>query len=84
MTRKPTCRRCKELERKLEHARCALKVIVWCRVIDWRDQSDDGLRLRCGELTAREIRTIRAVLNAILPANAQAHVPTGAERKEVT
>lgn len=41
------------------------------RVIDWRDQSDEGLRLRCGELTAQEIRTIRAVLNAILPPNAK-------------
>jgi len=40
------------------------------RVIDWRSQSDEGLRLRCGELTAQEIRTIRAVLNAILPPNA--------------
>jgi hypothetical protein len=40
------------------------------RVINWRDQSDEGLRLRCGELTAQEIRTIRAVLNAILPPNA--------------
>ena len=39
------------------------------RVIDWRDQSDEGLRLRCGELTAQEIRMIRAVLNAILPQN---------------
>lgn len=39
------------------------------RVIDWRSQSDEGLRLRCGELTAQEIRTIRAVLNAILPPN---------------
>lgn len=39
------------------------------RVIDWKSQSDEGLRLRCGELTAQEIRTIRAVLNAILPPN---------------
>jgi hypothetical protein len=39
------------------------------RLIDWRDQSDDGLRLRCGELTSQEIRTIRAVLTAILPPN---------------
>lgn len=39
------------------------------RVIDWRSQSDEGLRLRCGELTSQEIRTIRAVLNAILPPN---------------
>jgi hypothetical protein len=41
------------------------------RVIDWRDQSDEGLRLRCGELTSQEIRTIRAVLTAILPPNIQ-------------
>jgi len=39
------------------------------RVIDWRSQSDEGLRLRCGELTAQEIRTVRAVLSAILPPN---------------
>lgn len=39
------------------------------RIIDWCDQSDEGLRLRCGELTAQEIRTIRAVLNAIRPPN---------------
>jgi hypothetical protein len=42
------------------------------RVVDWQNQSDEGLRRRCGELTAQEIRTIRAVLNAILP-NSQAH-----------
>jgi hypothetical protein len=36
-------------------------------VIDWQTQSDAGLRLRCGELTAQEIRTVRAVLAAILP-----------------
>lgn len=36
-------------------------------VIDWQTQSDEGLRLRCGELTAQEIRTVRAVLAAILP-----------------
>jgi len=41
------------------------------RVIDWRGQSDEGLRLRCGELTVQEIRTIRVVLNAILPPNGQ-------------
>ena len=39
------------------------------RVIDWRSQSDEGLRLRCGELTSQEIRTVRAVLHAILPPN---------------
>jgi hypothetical protein len=45
------------------------------RVIDWGLQSDEGLRLRCGELTAQEIRTVRAVLNAILPPNARAMTP---------
>jgi hypothetical protein len=34
--------------------------------IDWSLLSDEGLRLRCGELTAQEIRTIRAVIKAIL------------------
>ena len=42
------------------------------RVMEWKEQSDQGMRLRCGELTAQEIRTIRAVLNAILP-NSQDH-----------
>ena len=45
------------------------------RVIDWRDQSDEGLRLRCGELTSQEIRTIRAVLTAILPLNVKVEAP---------
>jgi len=42
------------------------------RVIDWQLQSDEGLRLRCGEITSQEIRTIRAVLSAILPTNVPA------------
>ena len=41
------------------------------RVVDWRSQSDEGMRLLCGELTAKEIRTIRAVLNSILPPNSE-------------
>ncbi len=46
------------------------------RVIDWSSQSDEGLRLRCGELSAQEIRTLRAVLNAILPnADVDARIP---------
>ena len=40
--------------------------IHWNRVEAWGELSDSGLRLRCGELTAQEIRTVRAVLNAIL------------------
>ena len=32
---------------------------------DWLDLSDDAMRLRCGEMTAQEILTVRAVLMAI-------------------
>jgi hypothetical protein len=41
-------------------------------VIDWQSQSDAELRLRCGELTAQEIRTIRAILRAIVETNSEA------------
>jgi len=34
--------------------------------LEWSSLSDSGLRLRCGEMTAQEIRTVRAVLNCIL------------------
>ena len=40
--------------------------IHWNRVEAWGEMSDSDMRLRCGELTAQEIRTVRAVLNAIL------------------
>jgi len=36
------------------------------RVTKWRDMPDDEMRLRAGEMTAQEIRSVRAVLNAIL------------------
>lgn len=36
------------------------------RARDWSLQSGAGLRLRCGELTASEIRTVRAVLRSVL------------------
>ena len=32
---------------------------------EWLDLSDDAMRLRCGEMTAQEILTVRAVLMAI-------------------
>jgi hypothetical protein len=35
------------------------------RLCEWRKLTNSGLRLRCGELTAAEIRTVRAVLAAI-------------------
>jgi len=43
--------------------------IHWNRVEAWGEMSDSDLRLRCGELTSQEIRTVRAVLNAILANN---------------
>jgi hypothetical protein len=45
---------------------CQKALRVYQRVMDWKNQSSEGLRLRCGELTAQEIRTIRAVLQSIL------------------
>jgi hypothetical protein len=45
-------------------------------VAAWRDMPAAEMRLRCGELKAQEIRTVRAVLNAIL---ASAEVSRGAE-----
>lgn len=36
------------------------------RLTEWANLSDSALRLRCGELTAQEIRTVRAVLRAII------------------
>jgi len=41
------------------------------RVEEWLDMPADEMRLRCGEMTAQEIRTVRAVLNSILLPNAQ-------------
>lgn len=32
----------------------------------WRDMSSAQMRLQCGELTAQEIRTVRAVLDSII------------------
>jgi hypothetical protein len=40
--------------------------VILKRLEEWRHASADELRLRCGELTAQEIRTIRAVINAIV------------------
>lgn len=35
------------------------------RAVEWHGLTDAGLCLRLGELTAQELRTVRAVLNAI-------------------
>lgn len=36
------------------------------RLTEWLNLSDAGMRLRCGEMTAQEIRTVRTVLKAIV------------------
>jgi hypothetical protein len=36
------------------------------RIKEWLNLTDSGLRLRCGELTAQEIRTVRSVLKSII------------------
>ena len=51
--------------------------IHWNRVEAWGEMSDSDLRLRCGELTAQEIRTVRAVLNAILANSKDEPMPMG-------
>jgi hypothetical protein len=35
----------------------------------WRNYSDSEMRLHCGELTAQEIRSIKAVLQSIITEN---------------
>ena len=36
-------------------------------VAKWRDMPSEEIRLRAGDMTAQEIRSVKAVLNAILP-----------------
>jgi hypothetical protein len=36
-------------------------------VTRWRDMPSEDMRLRAGDMTAQEIRSVKAVLNAILP-----------------
>ena len=47
-------------------------------VAAWRDMPAAEMRLRCGELTAQEIRTVRAVLKQILQQNIR-HEPRPTE-----
>ena len=43
-------------------------------VVKWRDMPSEEMRLRAGDMTAQEIRSVKAVLNAILP-NVKVHTP---------
>jgi hypothetical protein len=47
------------------------------RLREWHKASASEMRLRCGEMTAGEIRSIRAVLNAIMGDSTQ---PDGESR----
>lgn len=44
----------------------AESVIALERTNEWSCLSDAGLRLRCGEMTAAEIRLVRGILKMIL------------------
>ena len=62
-----TCRFCHMPMRRGAHRRPASdQKRLRYRVTKWRDMPDDEMRLRAGEMTAQEIRSVRAVLNAIL------------------
>jgi hypothetical protein len=37
------------------------------RLEDWRNMSSAQMRLQCGEMTAEQIRIVRAILNVIAP-----------------
>lgn len=58
------------LAKKLERERNELMT----RITEWSNLTNDAMRLRCGEITAQEIRTVRAVL-AALSHNTQDHPP---------
>jgi hypothetical protein len=45
----------------------AIENLVKNRVKEWKNKSDAQIRLQLGETTAQEIRSIRAVLNALDP-----------------
>jgi hypothetical protein len=53
------------------------------RLLEWHGYSDADLHLRCGELTAQEIRSIRAVLNAIVGFPPNKELPTPKRAKGV-
>lgn len=39
------------------------------KIREWQAMSASEMRLRCGELSAQDIRNIKAVLESILPTN---------------
>lgn len=44
-------------------------VALTSKIREWQSMSEAKMRLRCGELSAQDIRNIKAVLEAILPTN---------------
>jgi hypothetical protein len=68
--------KCEDLERERNDA---LKTQE--RVKNWKLMTAQELRLTCGEITAQEIRTIRAVLDQILSKNEKS-AATGGEGKD--
>jgi hypothetical protein len=50
---------------------------TYFRVVEWKNKTNAQMRLQAGELTAGEIRTIKAVLNCILPDKKHKDIPKG-------
>lgn len=71
MSRKMTMKRGSEVVRRMHHPleRLVDEVEVlwgeWERLDEWLRMSPSDMRLRCGEMTAQEIRTVKAVLKNI-------------------
>ena len=54
---------CRDSDRNdKQHDEYKHKTVVW----NWLLMSDDGYRLKCGELSSQDLRNIRAVLKAML------------------
>lgn len=49
----------------------------------WREMPAQEMRLRCGEMSAQEIRTVRAVLSIILSANGKDMPSAGGETSTI-
>ena len=63
------CKQCSLELKGSEQAKkiaCGEALLIVERLSGWFALSDEGLRLRCGDLTANEIRSIRAVLASII------------------
>ena len=54
---------------------CRIAAEIIETALKWKGMTDSEMRLQAGEMTTQEIRTVRAVLNQILPENAESSYP---------